>query len=333
MEQIEFAAPAEVGVLVVDGSFSTGLDSSEVRLLRTDILGKRVFPPESGARVTIFDDQGKQENYEEIEPGYYRLPGNRVWAQPNGTYYLEIELANGRRYQSKPETIVTGPAMESLSFNLTIETVLVDEIREIEKRFFNLFVNGSVTGAPDRTFLRWDVEHIYAVGEIVCSPLHILKTCYIEPPINPNALFLLDGSDLIAGASYSEQVVKQEVDYAFGQAASFYVSQRALTKEAFQYWLDVDQIVNNVGNIFDAPPAGIPGNIFSLDDPTEQVLGYFSAFDEQKKLAFVRPADLGEFRELPFCGELGFPPDPLPDACCNCLRLEFSSTQRPSYWP
>lgn len=333
VEQISFEAEAEVGVLVVDGSFSTGLDSSEVLLLRTDILGKRVFPPETGASITIFDNQGKSENYEEITAGLYRLPGRTVWAQPGGTYYLEIQLANGKRYQSKPETIFTGPAMESLSFNVTIEDIVVDEIREVERTFFNLFVNGTVIGRPDETFLRWDVEHVYAVGEIVCHPLHIIKTCYITPPINPNALFLLDGSGLSPGASYSEQVVKQNVDYAFGQAASFYVSQRALTKEAFQYWQDVDQIVNNVGNIFDAPPAAIPGNIFSVDDPTEQVLGYFSAFDEQKKLAFIRPSDLGEFRELPFCGLPGLEPEPLPDPCCNCLRLEFSSTLRPSYWP
>ncbi len=333
IERIDFEAPAEVGVLVVDGTFSTSNDSSVVKLLRTDILGKRVFPAEPGAKVTIFDDQGKQELYEEVAQGLFRLPGDQVWAQEGGTYHIEIELANGKKYRSRPETILHGPAIESLTFNLSIEDILVDEVREVERTFFNLFVNGTVTGSPDQTFLRWDVEHVYSVTEIVCNPLHIVKTCYIRPPINPNALFLLDGSRLSPGASYREQIVKQGTDHAFGQAASFYVSQKAISKAAFQYWQNVDKVVNNVGNIFDAPPAAIPGNIFSVDDPTESVLGFFSAFDEQKKLAFIRPVDLGDFIELPFCGLPGLAPEPLPDACCNCLRLENSNTLRPSYWP
>ncbi len=99
IEQIDFNAPEEIGVLVIDGRLSIGPDSSEVRLLRTNILGKRVFPAITGAKVTIFDNEGKSEAYEEIKSGFFRLPGNRIWAQVGRTYYIEVELKNGEKYK------------------------------------------------------------------------------------------------------------------------------------------------------------------------------------------------------------------------------------------
>ena len=333
IEPIEFKSSEEVGVLVVDGTFSTGGDSSIVKLLRTDILGKRVFPPETGAQVIIHDDQNKSEQYEEIRPGEYYLPGAQIWAQTGRSYFLEIILSNGTSYQSRPEKILQAPAIDELTFSITIENQIVDEVREVERKFFNLFVNGQITGPPEETFIRWDVEYSYAVSEIVCHPLQILKTCYISPPFNVDALLLLDGSQLKSGANFREQIVKQTVDYAFGQAAAFYVSQKAISQSAFQYWENIDKIVNDVGSIFDAQPAPVPGNIFNPEDPEELVLGYFSAFDEKKRLAFIRRPDLGDLAEQPFCGLPGLAPDPLPDACCNCLRLDFSSTIPPPFWP
>lgn len=333
VDPIEFEAAEEVGVLVVDGFIGTGIASSQVKLQRTDILGKRVFPPVTGARILIFDDQGKSEQYEEIEPGNYQLPGSSVWGQVGQTYFIEIELSNGTKYQSKTEKILPAPAIDNLTFDVSTEFISTNEIREFEQLVFNLYVNGTLSGDPEQTFLQWQIEHVYAISEIVCSPLSAPKTCYIRPPINPNDLFLLDGSQLAPGARFSDQLARVVINEAFGQSASFYVTQRAITERAFQYWSDVDQVVNNVGSIFDAPPASIPGNIVCLDDPTEPVLGYFSAYDQTKKLALIRSPDLGQYAQQPLCGLPGLAPTPLPQACCSCTLLDFSSLERPDYWP
>ena len=333
VEPISFEADDEVGILVVDGILPANGDTSTIRLLRTDILGKRVFPEVRGATISIRDDIGQYEIYEEIESGHFVLPGKFVTPEVGRIYQLEIILADGTTYHSRPEKIPVAPEIDSLTFNVSIEQQIVDETRELERRFFNLFAQGRISLAPEQTFLRWDVEHVFAVSEITCGPLHTPKTCYVKPPINPNLLFLLDGSKLNEGAIFKEQLTRQPMDFAFGQTASFYVSQKAINRAAFQYWNNVDKIVNDIGTIFDAPPAGIPGNMFNVADPGELVLGYFTVYDERKKLALIRAADLGEYAELPFCGIAGFPPDPLPDACCSCTSFEHSSTIRPSYWP
>ncbi len=334
VEQIDFEAKDEIGILVVDGVFSTQADTHTIALSRTDILGKRVFNPESAATINIFNQSGAQATYTPVEDGVYLLPAEEMPAEIGGSYFIEIITADGRSYRSSPETITQVPIISSLTFEVSIEQVLVDEIRLLEKRFFSLFLSTTFPGDLDNLFLKWDVEHVFSVPEITCSPLSAPKTCYIYRPININEVQILESNILEPESTYSRRVVHQEIDHAFGVAASFRVSQTSLTRGAHEYWDNVNQISNNVGSIFDAPPAAIPGNITSLDDPGEQVLGYFSAVDESTKLIFVRRGDLPEsFIELPLCGLPGLPPSPRDPACCNCLRLDHSSLRRPPYWP
>jgi hypothetical protein len=334
VEQIDFNAPEQVGVLVVDGQLSTIEGSNTIRLTRTDVLGKRVFPPEDGAIITVFDGEGRSESYLPMGEGRYQLMGETVEVAVGGSYHVKIQTSDGQKYQSIPETILPVPPVDSLHFELSIEEVLVDETRFLERGFFNLFVHTTMPLEEDRPLLKWDVENVFLLSEIVCSPLHAPKSCYVTRPINQNNVFVLDGATLESASSFSEQLVKQDIDFTFGLAASFYVSQKSLSEAAFRYWDNVDQIVNNVGSIFDAPPAAIPGNIICTSDPDQEVLGYFACVDEVRALQFVTRGDLPEdFIELPLCGLPGLPPPNFDRACCNCLQFENSSTLRPLYWP
>ncbi len=333
IEEIEFVAPGQIGILVVDGNLTTSGDSNLIQLSRTDKLGQQVFPPVQATTVTLRDDEGKTEPYLALGNGKYWLKGNILKPKIGGTYHLEIELENGRKYQSQAERILPAPEIDSLSFETAIENIVVDETKELSRTVVDFFVHGHISTPPDKTYLQWKVEQVSAVSELTCSPFLAAKTCYIYRQSNPNQLFLLDGTLLRPNADYKELISKQVLDYSYGQLTSYYVSQRSISRDAYIYLDQVERIVNEVGSIFDAPPAAIPGNIFSLDDPTEKVLGYFSAYDEKKALLFIESNDLGERRKLPLCGIPGFPPDPLHQACCNCLLLDNSSTLRPSYWP
>ncbi len=333
VEQIDFSAPSDVGVLVVDGQLSTMDTVHKITLSRTDRLGKQVFPPEDNATIVLFDEMNNSDQFLNVGNGQYELSSEKITPRVGGTYSIEITTQNGSVYQSMPEIIYPVPEIKDFSHHVTIEQELVDETRVLERSFFNLSVSTDID-VPDQTFLKWDVEHVYIVTEISCGPLSAPKSCYIYQPINENLFFLLDGRRVAQGSEFSEQVVHQPLDVSFGLAASFYVSQKSLTQRSFEYWQDVDRVVNNAGSIFEAPSAPVKGNIISVNNPGEQVLGFFSAVDEKRKLIIITRADLDTpYPPLPFCGVPGFPPEPLPPPCCNCLILENSSTERPDYWP
>jgi hypothetical protein len=169
----------------------------------------------------------------------------------------------------------------------------------------------------------------------MCSPLIPAKICYVTRKINNNEVLILNGKNYTGGSEYHVPIAHLELDYAFGLVASFYVSQKSLTRSAYKYWERVLEILNNGSTIFDSPPAGIPGNIKCTSNPDQEVLGYFSAIDEKKKVILITRGDLMHpFDELPLCGLNGFLPADIDfTICCYCLNIENSTRTRPHYWP
>ena len=335
VEEIEFSSADQTVTLVIDCTLSTGSDTQLVKIFRTSKVGQQVFSSVEGATVVLFDQEGQSETAVYAGNGNYRFGEKKVPVIIGGSYYIEIETSNGNKYVSDIETILPVPEIDSLSFSFSIEQIVERENRILERSFFNLSVHTTLPENVTNTFLKWDVEHIFLVSEIQCHPLHLVKSCYVNRPINRNEVYLLDASTLNGGALYSEQVTHQEMDFAFGQAASFYVSQKSLSPFAAKYWSQVEQVVNNTGTIFDIPPAAIRGNLRSLSDPEEQVLGLFSAVDENNELVIITRGDLGtRFSRLPLCGLPGLPPSNIDqNACCSCTSIENSSVTRPDYWP
>jgi hypothetical protein len=335
IEEIDFKSGEETGILVVDATLSTASDSNLVRLSRTAQLGRQVFPPETGAMVMLFDQTGNSERAADKGDGTYWFSANSIGIKTGGTYHLEIETADGLKFISDTETIRPAPPIDSLTFSFSVEQIVKNETQVLERSFFNLYVHGSWPANPDQTFLKWDVEHVFLVSEIQCSPIVGPKSCYIYRPVNVNEVLLLDGTSFVGSSAFSNRIAHQELDHAFGLAASFFVSQKSLTESSYNYWARVRQVVNDAGTIFDTPPAAIPGNLYCISDPNEQVLGNFSAVDEKTEVVFITRGDLGsKFSRQPFCGENGLLPADIDlRACCNCLTIENSTRTRPFYWP
>ena len=53
-----------------------------------------------------------------------------------------------------------------------------------------------------------------------------------------------------------------------------------MTRDAIEYWRKVNILANQVGSIFDTPPAEINGNIKNLNNQDEKVYGYFQTVNE-----------------------------------------------------
>ena len=63
--------------------------------------------------------------------------------------------------------------------------------------------------------------------------------------------------------------------------------QRSLTKSAFQFFDLLQNQLNIQGNIFDPPPAKLGTNIINLDNPDEDVIGYFGVSDVSRDSLFI----------------------------------------------
>lgn len=333
VEPVDFDANEPQDLLVVDGSVSAGANSHTIRLSRTGPLDKRVFDPEKGASIMLFEENGNSATYTELEDGYYELSNANLAGIAGRSYYIEIELADGKKYRSGSEQIPVNVELDSVTFELDYEEFANDAGNVIRRNFVKAFANLTVPSVSVGPYLRWEVDETYLVSEKKCSPLDNAKNCYIRTPNINKKVSLFSGDNFTPGAVYQQEVAKRKIDFAFGERYSFSVYQIAQTKAALEYWTKIDQVVSLEGSIFDVAPAPIQGNIYNIDDPDEQVLGYFSAIARDTAHLFVNRFDVAPLLPVsPYCG----PPEQAwwlsPSECCNCLNLLYSSFDRPDFW-
>jgi hypothetical protein len=70
---------------------------------------------------------------------------------------------------------------------------------------------------------------------------------------------------------------------------SLLVRQYALTQEAYEFWKILEDQTAKTGELYETQPAEITGNMHSMEDPREFVMGMFYASSVQEKRIFITP--------------------------------------------
>jgi hypothetical protein len=213
-------------------------------------------------------------------------------------------------------------------------TEQLNEVGNVVTNYFiSIFITTPIKRNVEDDYFIWRSDEVYSFTEIQCHPLHTPKVCYIKRPIKNEELKIFSSEGLDEGTLKGLQVAKVSA-YPLWEhyEKHFYnVAQHAITKEAYEYWETVKKIAQPSGSIFDTPPAPIPGNIYNVNDPDEQVLGFFelSAVDTVRTRTFYQ--DLEPLAIIDRCPSNNWQAynDP---ACCQCLILKNSELERPSYW-
>lgn len=327
----ERVEPAEL--LVVRGQFTTTHQEHLLQIGTSGEFKRSIFTPEVGATVQLFDGRGNVVAYEERTAGNYYLMANAMKGTVGATYHLKITLADGRTYQSIPATLPAPIPMERIFFTIdegfsenSLGTVLT-------KQFVNIGVDLTPPQQKEGPFIKWDTENVYIFVDLMCGPFEPARDCYVTDFPNQQEIFLYDGSNNIGGQLFQKSVLSKRIDETHNYRQYYSVYQKSITRDAHRYWSQLDQIVGQVGSIFDVPPAPVRGNIFNTEDQDEIVLGYFEV-SSADTLRITTDA-----RTIPFqqrgrsrCGNLFQRPNPLPPECCECLLLKHSTDVVPDYW-
>ncbi|GAC1493540.1 MAG: hypothetical protein NVS1B13_24010 [Flavisolibacter sp.] len=214
-----------------------------------------------------------------------------------------------------------------------------DETWEIHTHYFSVlkFVNGEILNRDPITEAVNICWKYGASSKIVTgSSVKLKEDIIFEKPL----VLIPEGSEKIS------------VRY------SILVKQYALSKKAFDFFQILKKNSESLGSFFDAQPSEVPGNMHSITDPTEIVIGMVSISPEREKRIFIDNKELSNWNYKPDCTSfliannpdsiqqyipsLGLPYDVkrgrgiegyyiAAPVCVDCT-VEGGSGIRPSYW-
>ena len=300
----QFVTNAEVYITDQDG-IRTDLTTAQLSRLEADCLS----PPR------IVNDVPSR--------GYFTPNGFR--GEVGNTYTLHINTTD-RSYVSTPQTIVAGPEIDSVGY-------LYRRLPSTDPVVFGSGVDVFVSWTDPveaRNFYSWRLNGIYRVDTPPVSgrccpyfPDGNGMICWInEENVEGNRLAFSD--DLINGNEVTERVgFIEDNGLRFNNPVTpadrqYYVSiqQLSISGEAFAFYKLLESQLAISGSIFDPPPAALIGNMRNIDNPDENVIGFFGAFSIREKGTFINRNDLDFVQRYT-------------DPCGDCRKMRWARLETP----
>src|SRR5690606_6695188 len=251
--------------------------------------------PETGASIFVSDDLQNEYYFSEVEPGVYRS-FNDFAIQPERTYLLTVETADGSSYNSEPARMISGNRIDRLyaersSYQGNDGMALLVESRNPETA---------------SKFYRYEYSETYKI----VSPFRVSSNlisedgesytivpntrdetiCYNTVPSNRIILSNTSGLRENTSGSFLVRFIDAE-DPVLGQRYSILVRQYSLTSAAYTYFATLEKISGSESIFSQNQPGFIQGNLFSVDDESEKVIGFFSLSSVSEERIFFNYTD------------------------------------------
>jgi hypothetical protein len=277
--------------LVVEGVINAGSDPTVISLSQTVNLSNGVQTSAlNDYMVNIQDEAGNSIELTSQGNGKY-TSGSGLNLNQTKKYRLHI-AHDEKEYASDYIAVKKTPSIDSVGF---------------VPKGSNLNLYVSTHDATNNTrYYRWDFEetwkfHARYESGVLVDPV----TKSIRARKESEASYYCYTSDLSSNIliSSSAKLVSDVIFQAplttipstsekISVRYSVLVKQYALTKEAYAFWENIKKNTEQLGSIFDAQPSQLQGNIHSVTNPAEPVIGYISITNVQQKRIFVDNSQL-----------------------------------------
>jgi hypothetical protein len=286
-----YAPPASAtskGYLVIEGFVNPAGGVTSIRLSRTlalDSIDRVNY--ETQANVTVEDQNGNSYPLGELNDGLYSAT---LTLDTAALYQLKIATSGNKSYASDFVKFKIAPPIDTLQW-------------EIEGKFVNIYVNThdekNLTHYYYWNFLETWAYHsafysnfILENGKVhVRSLSELVYSCWRD---TPSTQVLVSSTTQLREDRVNKFLLQSEPlnSEKFGLGYSVLVQQYAITKEAFEYWSELQKNDENIGSIFGPQPSKTISNFHSTSDATEPVIGYFGGSTVQSKRLFISPLSL-----------------------------------------
>jgi Domain of unknown function (DUF4249) len=276
--------------LVVDGFINAGNKTAEVKLSKSVPLNEPTNgTPMIFCDVSVEGANGKMFQLNESTPGVYSAANLDI---SNGEVYkLRIRTGEGE-YLSDDVELKKAPLLDSITWKGTLDGVTI-------------YINAhDVSGSTD--FYLWTFKEVWEHNTELFSaysfdsksatvtqrrPGSYVNLCY-NSAISTRVLINSTTANSLDVVSEFPLTFIKRGSRKVSRLYSITVQQRALDEQAYNYWRNLQRSTENLGGLFDPLPSEVTGNVHSVNNATERVLGYFSGGEIQEERLFINFDDL-----------------------------------------
>ena len=372
IEEFNAATVESEDAIVIEASITNEFKFQRILISRTHKLEEDEPISESGAAVKVITSSNTEYTFHETEPGIY-LSDVQFNALPNISYQLSVTTNNGREYASQ--------SIELTSSSSTIENVYaVRETNEDGVDGIGIYID-SFDPANNSKYYGYEFEETYQIIAPFWMPDEFLiipstattptiltttprtqeeRECYTT--INSFGKVLTD-TNLLSEDRVSKFLVKffPSDDIRLNSRYSILIKQYTQSIEAYNHLETLNDLSSSESLLSQNQPGFLAGNIFSMNNPNEKILGFFEVSSVTEERLFINRSDffsISEPFDWPICeitsipvsellrlvrnDEVSFyeevPPVPteppsfrvVPSPCGDCTKI--GSNIRPSFW-
>jgi hypothetical protein len=343
--------------------YLTGNGPTRYSLSRTIALpGDSTIPVITGAKLQVEGNDNSVYPLSEQGNGAYGIASLPL--STSVKYRLRISIPGGETYLSDFVPYKPTPPIDSVNWVYNSNGVTI-------------YVN---THDPTNStrYYQWTYDQIYEYHPAEASEfIYVPSDTSIAPRSSAQDVYTCWKSGIAANILIGNSAkLAQDVIYEYpllniplnsqplSVEYSILVSQYALSDSGYYFLQMMAQNTQSLGSLFDAQPTQLTGNIHSLSNPDEQVIGYIQAGTLQQSRIFISNQQLPNWVYLNRCGDpdrivpntpdsiyyyfdqIGLnplyqnfgPSGPLfgwyanaPD-CTDCT-IQGGTTQKPAFWP
>jgi hypothetical protein len=302
--------PYEIGtqeydkVIVVDGIVTTEFKKHSVRLSYTSPISFSEYGSLQnalqGADVWVENSNGAIYSFNEHSPGNYRSDID-FEAKEEYDYQLFFRTSEGKLYQSTKNKPIPAPPIDSI-YDRYAELIPVNStVQEAGIQFF--LDSHDPTGKAKNFRYEWEetykivtpydsrYEYDFDLGEIVVRETPI-NVCYSSNISTSLIIGTSVGSSANRVAELPIQFVSGETDILRNRY-SILVRQFAVNNDTYNYYQRMKSSERQ-GTLFDEQQGSIIGNVSSVDNPNETVLGNFEVSGVSSLRVFFDLDDLDD---------------------------------------
>ncbi|MDF2433268.1 MAG: hypothetical protein JWP44_2899 [Mucilaginibacter sp.] len=288
--------------LVVEGVINSGSDPTVIKLSKTvNLSSGTTANPLPKATVTVEDNQNNTYTLTESSPGNYVSPGLNLSSSLQ--YRLRIKTSDDKQYLSDFVPVLNSPPIDTISYSA-------------QSNGLNIY---SATHGPTNSikYYRWDYQETWQIhatyfsyfksnGDTVLARDLVHDNIYYCWQSDTSSTILLGSTAKLSKDVMVDNPITFIASTAekLGTKYSILVRQYALTADAYSFYQNIRKNTEQLGSIFDAQPSEIPGNIHSVTNPSEPVIGYVSVGTVSSKRIFITNQQLPNWlpaNPYPYC--------------------------------